>query len=150
MKTNYSKKWLYAFAVIFAALVVLTALIKTVTTSEAIWYLALFTACFTLGGCIALSINYFRKTSSAWSAFSAVVWVISGVALAVSLAYIIVYGKETLSIACLCLSVVLFVLLNFVYRTESTKETDAWIDEMHRKTDKRIARMKKEFAKLNA
>lgn len=150
MKTNYSKKWLNALTAIVAALVVLTALIKTVTTSEAIWYLALFTACFTLGGCIALSINYFRKTSSAWSAFSAVVWVISGVALAVSLAYIIVYGKETLSIACLCLSVVLFVLLNFVYRTESNKETDAWIDKMHRKTDKRIARMKKEFAKLNA
>ena len=78
------------------------------------------------------------------------VWVISGVALAVSLAYIIVYGKEPLSIACSCLSVVLFVLLNFVYRTESNKETDAWIDEMHRKTDNRIARMKKEFAKLNA
>ena len=82
--------------------------------------------------------------------FSAVVWLISGVALAVSLAYIIVYGKETLSIACLCLSVVLFVLLDFVYRTESKKETDVWIDKMHRKTDKRIARMKKELAKLNA
>lgn len=97
-----------------------------------------------------MSINYFRKTSSAWSVFSAEVWVISGVALAISSAYIIVYGKEPISIECSCLSIVLFVLLAFVYSTEDKKETDTWIDEMHRETDKRIAEMKKEFAKLNA
>ncbi len=140
-KKYLSKILPYGVAVFFAAFIFWAILVKFVDLAEGYRYFALISAFITLGGDIALLVNYLKKSSKAWLIFPIIIIFISAIPLGIFIGYTIVTHTIT-SIICI-IALAIYMSLNlFIFFIESDKETDLSFAEMNRKTNEDIAEMR--------